>query len=568
MNNEYINKTFFNRYIEKCFGNHQLLNPTQNETIEDLDIYRQILIDWENTIEEELGFKIIFENGKFKEKLINKYKDEKKEEIRTKYFLKRKEVLKFIFSPIIIKKINNSQTWDLILEEDDLRDFYHYILNINDKRMVLNEEIELIKSINFENSFAIYESIIKNIKKLKYLILPLDLQTDENLKFNRLKTITDCSGPWFNSFEATKKTYGKNNNQTWAELLTEMSDEIINYENKLFKSFEISVDDLNNSKMNQNLKLKNLKNVPKDGNCLFWAIIFAYLEPVKKDQYQLQKRHKNLFGADTEYNFILEKVDFAFWKYIKNKNMLLLFRNKVIDYIQENIKTNRGDNKATFESSVLGSEINNKLNHNININKEEQIRKTLKEMRKDGTWGGSIEIEAICNILNCKISRNEEVFEPDHPIPDFIEIKLHFANNHYQYYLIKQTKKSNINSSISFSIDKILKEEPSNKKIKVEDKSIDFNEKFQFSKIQYNPNPKFLVKDTSDNYLYSELKHQDIISINQNERPSSVSSISTINSNFSTGTFHFTSDERPSSVSTNSTDERPSSVLISSFLSY
>ncbi|WP_339048835.1 OTU domain-containing protein [Spiroplasma endosymbiont of Colias croceus] len=67
------------------------------------------------------------------------------------------------------------------------------------------------------------------------------------------------------------------------------------------------------------------------------------------------------------------------------------------------------------------------------IKEENQIKIILEKMRKNGTWGGSIEIEAMTNLLNCKINRNGEIFEPDNKISNLIEIKLNFENQHYQY---------------------------------------------------------------------------------------------------------------------------------------
>ncbi|WP_342217983.1 OTU domain-containing protein [Spiroplasma endosymbiont of Amphimallon solstitiale] len=86
-----------------------------------------------------------------------------------------------------------------------------------------------------------------------------------------------------------------------------------------------------------------------------------------------------------------------------------------------------------------------------NNSEDTQIRKTLEQMRKNGEIIGSVEIEAICNILNCDIIRinedfdiaNRERFEPDSVIANN-EVKLYYQAGHYQYFqmlLIKYQQK-------------------------------------------------------------------------------------------------------------------------------
>ena len=108
------------------------------------------------------------------------------------------------------------------------------------------------------------------------------------------------------------------------------------------------------------------KNVKGDGNCLFRAISLALSK---------QDNHKKL-------------------------------RQRAMDYIQNNLYTKRPENKATFASALLDSEINKeyKIDH-PDADKRTQIAATLKQMRVDGEIAGSIAIEAICNIENCNIIR-------------------------------------------------------------------------------------------------------------------------------------------------------------------
>ena len=42
------------------------------------------------------------------------------------------------------------------------------------------------------------------------------------------------------------------------------------------------------------------KNVPSDGNCLYWSVVLAYLLPVKDDRTEFETRLRNLFGTFNE----------------------------------------------------------------------------------------------------------------------------------------------------------------------------------------------------------------------------------------------------------------------------
>ncbi|WP_425380717.1 hypothetical protein [Spiroplasma endosymbiont of Polydrusus pterygomalis] len=185
-------------------------------------------------------------------------------------------------------------------------------------------------------------------------------------------------------------------------------------------------------------------DVPRDGNCLIWAIIVAYLEPVKTDNKKFKSRYIKLFDSDDNYEKIFNFSNFDFKN---NKNLVSLFRTHICNYIEENLEKNRGENKAIFKSSLLDSDINKKNKELYPNNSEEtQIKKTLEQMRKDANWCGSIEIEAICNILNCNIIRNNEKFEPDNQNTNDI-IKLYYKNNHYQYYLTNNSVEINFSQS-------------------------------------------------------------------------------------------------------------------------
>ncbi|WP_339048797.1 OTU domain-containing protein [Spiroplasma endosymbiont of Colias croceus] len=178
-----------------------------------------------------------------------------------------------------------------------------------------------------------------------------------------------------------------------------------------------------------------LINVPKDGNCLFWAVMVSYLEQVKINQEEFKNRYTSLFGSEIGWERIFNFDDFNFSDK-ENEKLVKIFRDRICDYIETNLNTKRPNNKANFRSALLDSEIANKFFNKEGkkeIKEENQIKIILEKMRKNGTWGGSIEIEAMTNLLNCKINRNGEIFEPDNKISNLIEIKLNFENQHYQY---------------------------------------------------------------------------------------------------------------------------------------
>ncbi|WP_308149475.1 hypothetical protein [Spiroplasma sp. AdecLV25b] len=136
-------------------------------------------------------------------------------------------------------------------------------------------------------------------------------------------------------------------------------------------------------------------------------------------------------------------------------SLVKLFRSRICNYIKENLDTKRPPNKGDFKSLLLDSKINKKINPKDN--EEKQLETTLKEMRKNGNYAGSVEIEAICNILNCNIIRSNEAsdveyienFKPDYGKTND-EIKLHYyGNEHYKYSsnVINNRSEENISSA-------------------------------------------------------------------------------------------------------------------------
>ncbi|WP_425381704.1 hypothetical protein [Spiroplasma endosymbiont of Polydrusus pterygomalis] len=178
-----------------------------------------------------------------------------------------------------------------------------------------------------------------------------------------------------------------------------------------------------NNEIITNKNNNKIYDVPKDGNCLFWAIIVAYLESVKKEEKTFKKRYKELFGNIKNWKKIFNFSNFDF---IKNNNLVLLFRNRVVNFMKKNNKD------FTFFISE-------------NINDE-----YFEKMNKNGTWGGEPEIKAISDLLKTKIHVNKyennklllsKTYSNSESSNNSYEneIKIiHINNNHYQAILMQE----------------------------------------------------------------------------------------------------------------------------------
>ncbi|WP_338990583.1 hypothetical protein [Spiroplasma endosymbiont of Seladonia tumulorum] len=76
-----------------------------------------------------------------------------------------------------------------------------------------------------------------------------------------------------------------------------------------------------------------------------------------------------------------------------------------------------------------------------NLSEEQLIENYLNNMRLIGTWTGSIEIEAITNMLNTNIMRNNELFYLENQNKNEINhIYIYYINhNHYNFVLTRET---------------------------------------------------------------------------------------------------------------------------------
>lgn len=175
-----------------------------------------------------------------------------------------------------------------------------------------------------------------------------------------------------------------------------------------------------NNLINSNQNQPNINdingNVPKDGNCLFWATMLAYLEPIKNNENEFKKRYLNIFGNKKNWKKIFNFSDFNFED---NKDLVLLFRKNVVEYMK--------NNPEEFKEFIT----------------KDIYENYLIKMKNDGIWGGELEIKAISHLLKTKIivhkiNENNILFSTNYrkfANNDFdSEIKIiHVDNNHYQY---------------------------------------------------------------------------------------------------------------------------------------
>ncbi|WP_342255471.1 ankyrin repeat domain-containing protein [Spiroplasma endosymbiont of Poecilobothrus nobilitatus] len=198
----------------------------------------------------------------------------------------------------------------------------------------------------------------------------------------------------------------------------------------------------NTKTTNQN----NLYDVPSDNSCLFWSVATAYLLPVRNnnDNQEFENRFIQLFGEENlKYLQFIQKLlkqdnlennsNTQLWYQDKIANNLVtnVFRNRVVDYIEENLDTvTTHTGQLTFRNLI---QENNEVASNY-----------LERMRESSTWGGTPEIIAMSNILNSNISVNND--SPYQPInqnsSNTINI-FHVNGNHYNFDIPHQISSTN-----------------------------------------------------------------------------------------------------------------------------
>ena len=132
-------------------------------------------------------------------------------------------------------------------------------------------------------------------------------------------------------------------------------------------------------------------NVPKDGNCLFWAIALAYLTPVMDEQELFRERFIKLFG---DYDItVIDNIQVLIKGYnpFKNTDNDILHDTQFFSMVAEKFRT-RVVKYIQTHQDILG------LYYDEN----------LSLMKKIGTWGGELEIAACALMLQCQITLNDQ----------------------------------------------------------------------------------------------------------------------------------------------------------------
>uniref|UniRef100_A0A914C468 OTU domain-containing protein n=1 Tax=Acrobeloides nanus TaxID=290746 RepID=A0A914C468_9BILA len=154
------------------------------------------------------------------------------------------------------------------------------------------------------------------------------------------------------------------------------------------------------AKMNNNELSDWIKcDVPGDGDCLFSAVALGYLTSAKDDFILFGDRFAKLFGQDKFENVdLLARVKHTISDYNPIENSITPiscelrelitqdFRKKVVDYMRKN--------QQEFESFI-----------------ETDFEHYLDEMNKPGKWGGHLEIEAMCKMLDCTFQIHSDTIE-------------------------------------------------------------------------------------------------------------------------------------------------------------
>lgn len=179
------------------------------------------------------------------------------------------------------------------------------------------------------------------------------------------------------------------------------------------------------------------REVPNDGNCIFWSTMFAYLEPVKKDKTKFQKRYQNLFKKLEAWENIFNYFNNENGNIKNFKDIMLLFRENSINYMQENIKQ---EHKECLISLLPDFNVKNKNILDVYEIKEiENFEQYCDVMKKDGVFADQIELIYISEFLkhNLVIFTDENSDQKQNINEKFNEeIKLNYVEGkHFNYFI-------------------------------------------------------------------------------------------------------------------------------------
>jgi len=153
-------------------------------------------------------------------------------------------------------------------------------------------------------------------------------------------------------------------------------------------------------------------NVPADGHCLFYCMVFGYLLPVLEDDKQLNERIQNLGGEPGERmdkfihylknNFAGNNELFKEAKYsIENEYLMTL----IYALRKKTVAEMKGGNRERYFENFLISypeQDQEKLQNATQEKKEALFENHLKGIEGKG-WGLNIEIGALCDVLGVTI---------------------------------------------------------------------------------------------------------------------------------------------------------------------
>ncbi|WP_215825920.1 ribosome-inactivating family protein [Spiroplasma endosymbiont of 'Nebria riversi'] len=146
---------------------------------------------------------------------------------------------------------------------------------------------------------------------------------------------------------------------------------------------------IKNTKKELKTLLQPTYDVPADNSCLFWSVSTSYLLPVRNNNEEFRNRFIQLFGEENlkyllHIQKLLQQYDLEdnrnlnqLWYQDATAHTLvrIVFRNRVVDYIQSNLDTIPNRNgELTFRNLIQD---NNDIDTNY-----------LEIMQQPSTWGG------------------------------------------------------------------------------------------------------------------------------------------------------------------------------------
>lgn len=197
-------------------------------------------------------------------------------------------------------------------------------------------------------------------------------------------------------------------------------------------------------KISLNYIIGKEKVMPGDGNCAFWSTMLAFLDPVKNNKNEFNKRSSILFGNQQDSTIIFENFN-NLPTILKNLNdakkkytiFVNLFRTNAIEYFKQNISQ---DDRNMLPGLFEEFNENNKtaIAKGI-IQRVESIEQYFQALATPTIFADAMELKYISEFLNCtiKIYIQEKLFVtyPYNNSKTNDEIWLNYQNNiHYNYY--------------------------------------------------------------------------------------------------------------------------------------